>query len=128
MPDAVGWRRAVVVFVIAVLMSSRCRFVGSPSRQSVELFQEAHGGFAISLDPFGMLDPQIVVNLLPKLGVGPNEFHKRLCIWNRSFAFYLLTAHPQGAHAISCQMRSRNCHWRGRSRLERFCGQTNLAN
>ena len=42
----------------------------SPSRQSVELFQEAHGGFAIWLDPFGMLDPQVVVNLLPELGVG----------------------------------------------------------
>ena len=37
----------------------------SPSHQSVELFQEAHGGFAIWLDPFGMLDPQIVVNLFP---------------------------------------------------------------
>ena len=51
-------------------MSSSDRLVGSPSRQCVELFHEAHGGFAIWLDPFGMLDPQIVVNLLPKLGVG----------------------------------------------------------
>ena len=41
----------------------------SPSRQSVELFQETHGGFAIWLDPFGMLDPQVVVNLLPAPGV-----------------------------------------------------------
>jgi hypothetical protein len=48
--------------------NSRGRF-GSPSRQSVEHFHEGHGGFAISLDPFGMLDPQVVVNLLPKLGV-----------------------------------------------------------
>ena len=51
-----------------------------------------HGGFAVWLDPFGMLDPQIVVNLLPELGVGVdlvrhghwlgeiNEFHKRLFI------------------------------------------------
>jgi hypothetical protein len=71
------------------------RLVGFPSRQSVEHFRKArlvritHGGFAIWLDPFGMLDPQIVVNLLPKLGVGvdlvrpgywlgeTNEFHKR---------------------------------------------------
>ena len=51
-------------------------FVGSPSCQSVEHFREArlvsitHGGLAIWLYPFGMLDPQIVVNLLPKLGVG----------------------------------------------------------
>ncbi len=52
------------------------RSVGSPSRQSVEHSREArvvritHGGFAIWLDPFGMLDPQIVVNLLLELGVG----------------------------------------------------------
>jgi hypothetical protein len=52
------------------------RFVGSASRRSVEQFHKArfvritHGTFAIWLDPFGMLDPQIVVNLLPKLGVG----------------------------------------------------------
>ncbi len=49
---------------------------GSPSRQRIEQFREArlvritHGGFAIWLDPFGMLNPQIVVNLLPQLGVG----------------------------------------------------------
>src|SRR5881275_3245319 len=52
------------------------RSVGSPSRQSAEHFREARvvritlGGFAIGLDPFGMLDPQIVVNLLLELGVG----------------------------------------------------------
>ena len=52
------------------------RSVGSSSRQSVEHFREARvvritlGGFAIWLDPFGMLDPQIVVNLLLELGVG----------------------------------------------------------
>ena len=46
------------------------------------------------LDPFGMLDPQVVVNLLPKLGVGVdlvrnghwfgeiNEFHKPPFIWS----------------------------------------------
>ena len=49
---------------------------GSPWRQGVEQFREARlvritdGGFAICLDPFGMLNPQVVVNLLPKLGVG----------------------------------------------------------
>jgi hypothetical protein len=77
------------------------RLVGSPSRQSqrIEQFHEArlvgitHGGFAIWLDPFGMLDPQVVVNLLLELGVGvdlvrrgnwlgeTNEFHKRPFIW-----------------------------------------------
>jgi hypothetical protein len=57
-------------------MSSSDRLVGSRSRQSAEQFREArlvritHGGFAIWLDPVGMLEPQIVVNLLPELGVG----------------------------------------------------------
>jgi hypothetical protein len=66
-------------------LRSSDRAVGSPSRQSVEQFDETRlvritrGGFAIWLDPFGMLDPQVVVNLLPKLGVGTNKFHKRLC-------------------------------------------------
>jgi len=73
--------------------------VGSPSRQSVELFHETrivritHGGFAIWLDPFGMLDPQVVVNLLLEFGVSvdlvrhghwfgeTNGFHKPLFIW-----------------------------------------------
>ncbi len=50
-------------------MRSSDRLVGSPSRQCVELFQQAHGGFAIWLEPFGVLDPQVVVNLLPELGV-----------------------------------------------------------
>ncbi len=46
------------------------------SCQCVQEFREArlvsitHGGLAIRLDPFGMLDPQIVVNLLPELGIG----------------------------------------------------------
>ena len=56
-------------------MTSCNRFVGSPSRRSLEQVHEtrfvriAHGAFAVWLDPFGMLDPQIVVNLLPELGV-----------------------------------------------------------
>jgi hypothetical protein len=29
-----------------------------------------HWRLAIWLDPFGMLDPQVVVNLLPELGIG----------------------------------------------------------
>ena len=75
-------------------MRSSDRLVGSPSRQRIEQFHEARliritrGGFAILLDPFGMLDPQIVVNLVQELGVGVdlvrhghslgeiNEFHK----------------------------------------------------
>ena len=57
-------------------MTSSDRLVGSPLHQRIEQFHQArvvritHGGFAIWLDPFGMLGPQVVVNLLPELGVG----------------------------------------------------------
>ena len=79
-------------------MSTSDRLVGSPSRRRIEQFHEARlvritrGGFAILLDPFGMLDPQVVVNLLQELGVGvdlvrhghwlgeTNEVHRRLFI------------------------------------------------
>ena len=50
--------------------------VGSRSSGSIEQFYETrlvqitHGTVAIWLNPFGMLHPEIVVNLLPKLGVG----------------------------------------------------------
>jgi len=41
------------------------------------------GGVAIWLDPFGMLNPQIVVNLLPELGVGVDLVrHGNWLIWN----------------------------------------------
>jgi hypothetical protein len=51
------------------------RLGGFSSLQTIEQFHEArlvritHGGFAIWLDPFGMLDPEVVVNLLPELDV-----------------------------------------------------------
>ena len=51
------------------------RSVGCTSRQSADHFREARvvritlWGCAIWLDPFGMLDPQIVVNLLLEFGV-----------------------------------------------------------
>jgi len=55
----------------------------SLSHQRVEQFQEAHRGFTIWLDPFGMLDPQVVVNLLPELGVGVDFVrHSNWLIWN----------------------------------------------
>ena len=56
-------------------IESSAIFGGSPARQSVEQFREArlvritHGGFAIWLDPFGILDPEVVVDLLPELRV-----------------------------------------------------------
>ena len=48
---------------------------GFSSRQTSQQFHEprlvrfAHRRFAIWLDPVGMLDPQVVVNLLPELHV-----------------------------------------------------------
>ena len=57
-------------------MKTNDPFVGSFSACRVEQFHEtrlvriAHGTVAIWLNPFRMLDPKIVVNLLPKLGVG----------------------------------------------------------
>jgi len=50
-------------------------FVRFRSLKRIEEFDQTrlvritYGGFAIWLDPFGMLDPQIVVNLLPELAV-----------------------------------------------------------
>jgi hypothetical protein len=51
---------------------SLARFsVGFTSRQCIEQFSQAGlvlvtlGTLVSSLDPFGMLDPQVVVNLLP---------------------------------------------------------------
>jgi hypothetical protein len=57
-------------------MRSSDRLVGSRSRRSAEQFTEARlvritrGGAAIEVNPVGMLDPQIVVNLFLELRVG----------------------------------------------------------
>ena len=57
-------------------MRSSDRLGGSSSRQNIEQFHEprfvgiTRGASAIWLDPFGMLDPEVVVNLLPEFGVG----------------------------------------------------------
>ena len=43
--------------------------------QDIQCFHQArlvritHGRLTIRLDPFGMLDPQVVVNLFPQVGV-----------------------------------------------------------
>jgi hypothetical protein len=62
---------------------------GSFSRQSAEEFCEqrlvriTHRGRAIWLDPFGMLDPQVAVNLLPELRVGMDlGRHENSPTWN----------------------------------------------
>ena len=54
-------------------MDSNYRLLGSGSPESIEQFDKARlvgialGAFAIWLDPFRMLDPEVVVNLLPQL-------------------------------------------------------------
>jgi len=72
-----------------MFIESRAILSGSASRQRIERFHEArlvritHGEAAIWLDPFGMLNPQIVVNLLPELGVGVDLVrHGNWLIWN----------------------------------------------
>src|SRR4029077_11943653 len=57
-------------------MRTNDRLVGSRSRRRFEQFHETRlvritqRTLAIWVDPLGMLDPEVVVNLLPKLGVG----------------------------------------------------------
>ena len=59
-------------------MNISYRLLRSRSRECIEKFHEAHlvritdGGLAIWLDPIGVLNPQVVMNLLPEFGVGMN--------------------------------------------------------
>src|SRR5947207_5473024 len=61
---------------LSLTSRSSGRLAGSPSRRSADQFREARlvritdGGAAIGVDPVGVLDPQIIVNLLLELGVG----------------------------------------------------------
>ena len=81
------------------------RLVGSASRQTAEQFREArlvriaHGTLAVGLDPFGMLDPQIVVNLLPEFSVSVNLVIHGNCRRKTNFrrSRYLL---PMGPYPI----------------------------
>src|SRR6266513_2564432 len=74
-------------------MSSNGRLVGFPSHRNAEQFPEARlvritrGGAAIGVNPVGMLDPQIVVNLLVELGIGVDLVrHGIWLIWNVHFS------------------------------------------
>ena len=59
-------------------------FVRSSSLKRIEQFDQTrlvritYGTFPIWLDPFGMLDPQVVVNLLPEFGVSVDLVRHRL--------------------------------------------------
>ena len=61
------------------------RLCGFPRRQTVDELHHArfvritHGRFATWLNPFGMLDPKVVVNLVPELRVGVDL--TRRCRW-----------------------------------------------
>jgi len=63
------------------------RLVGSRSRECVEQFYQTrlvritHGAFAIWLNPFGMLDWEVVVNLLPNLAVGMDLVRHGNLLW-----------------------------------------------
>jgi hypothetical protein len=65
------------------------RLCGSSSRQTIEYFHEAgliritHGRFATWLDPFRVLNPQVVVNLLPELRVSVDLFMQRRWLGER---------------------------------------------
>ena len=67
--------RASICSLFEKTMRINNRLGGFSSRQTIEQLHEArlvritHGRFAIWLDPFGMLNPEVVVNLLPKLDV-----------------------------------------------------------
>jgi len=64
-------------------MQTNDPLLGSFPPYRMEQFHEsrlvriAHGTVAIWLNPFGMLNPKIVVNLLPKLGVGVGWMRSR---------------------------------------------------
>jgi hypothetical protein len=70
-------------------MKSNDPLVGSFSSYRIEQFHEtrliriAHRTIAIWLNPFGMLDPEIVVNLLPKLGVGVDLMRSKRWLGDR---------------------------------------------
>ena len=65
-------------FLFECAMDISYRPVGSRSRECIEQFHETHlvritdRRLAIWLDPIGVLNPQVVMNLLPKFGKGMN--------------------------------------------------------
>ena len=68
------------------------RPVGSGSRECIEQFHEAHlvsithGGRSTWLDPFGTLHPEVVVNLLPELGVRVDLLKHGIGLWKEGSA------------------------------------------
>src|SRR5258707_10352456 len=79
-------------------MNINDRVVGSRSRECVEQFYQTrlvritHGAFAIWLNPFGMLDAQVVVNLFPELGVSVDLVRHGNLLW--CWAIRLTTSAP----------------------------------
>ena len=71
-------------------MDSSYRCVRFHQHDGVQQFLEtrlvriALRGFAIRLNPFGMLDSQVIVNLLAKLGIGVNLVGRGYFVRRRS--------------------------------------------
>ena len=98
-------------------MSSSDRLVGSRSRESIELFHETRlvritlGGFAIWIDPFGMLDPQIVVNPLLELALGMDLVRhgnlpwRKVQVWRGTVPTEGLAELPTSVRAVSAPHR-----------------------
>jgi hypothetical protein len=59
-------QRALIIYAF-LKIDRRCR--SQEQFNETRLVSITHRGFAIWLDPFGMLDPQVVVNLLLEFGV-----------------------------------------------------------
>jgi len=86
-------------FLFECAMNISYRVLRSRSRECIEQFREAHlvritdGGLAVWLDPIRVLNPKVMMNLLPEFGVGmnlvrhccllseANGFHRQPFIW-----------------------------------------------
>ena len=89
----------------------------TPLRESIELFYETClvritlGGFAIWIDPFGMLDPQIVVNPLLELAVGVDLVRhgnlpwRKVQVWRGTVPTEGLAELPTSVRAVSAPHR-----------------------
>jgi hypothetical protein len=73
------------------LISDVLPFVGRKCEQIHEagLVKIAHRGFAVWQNPFGMLSPEVVMNLSPEVGdcIGYSRDHSSLIASNRSSRF-----------------------------------------
>ena len=80
-------------FLFECAMNISYRVLRSRSRKCIEQFREAHlvritdRGLAIWLDPIGVLNPQVVMNLLPEFGIGMNLV-RHCCLLGEANGFH----------------------------------------